>query len=214
VRLALRLAALAATAAAVAACYPDDISSTEELDTVTTLYDKQHDFGAGVTYALPDTVVFIDEDGTAGDDESDVSHQYDDQIIASIRENLNAAGYTELTGAAARNADLAVLASSTTATTVGVYYDWWYYWGYYPYWPGYAPGWGYGYPPVSVAYAYSTGTLIMTMIDLKNADVANKSIPVLWIGAVNGVLTGNSSVARVTNGIDQAFVQSPYLDKQ
>ena len=213
-RLALRLAALAATAAAVAACYPDDISSTEELDTVTTLYDKQHDFGAGVTYALPDTVVFIDEDGTAGDDESDVSHQYDDQIIASIRENLNAAGYTELTGAAARNADLAVLASSTTATTVGVYYDWWYYWGYYPYWPGYAPGWGYGYPPVSVAYAYSTGTLIMTMIDLKNADVANKSIPVLWIGAVNGVLTGNSSVARVTNGIDQAFVQSPYLDKQ
>ena len=213
-RLALRLAALAATAAAVAACYPDDISSTEELDTVTTLYDKQHDFGAGVTYALPDTVVFIDEDGVGGDDESDVSHQYDDQIIASIRENLNAAGYTEVTGAAARNADLAVLASSTTATTVGVYYDWWYYWGYYPYWPGYAPGWGYGYPPVSVAYAYSTGTLIMTMIDLKNADVANKSIPVLWIGAVNGVLTGNSSVARVTNGIDQAFVQSPYLDKQ
>ena len=207
----LRHAALAATALTLTACFPDDITSAEELDTVTTLFAQQTDFGAIGTYVLVDSVVFIDADGEGGDDESDISHAFDDQVLAAIRSNMNAAGYTEVSGPAASTADIAVLATTTSKTTVGIGYDWWLYWGWYPYWPGYGPGWGVGYPPVSVTYVYTTGTLLMTMLDLKNADIASKQIPVLWLGAVNGVLTGNAQVARVIEGIDQAFAQSPYL---
>ena len=206
-----RLAALAATALTLTACFPDDITSAEELDTVTTLFAQQTDFGAIGTYVLVDSVVFIDADGEGGDDESDISHAFDDQVLAAIRSNMNAAGYTEVSGPAASTADIAVLATTTSSTTVGIGYDWWLYWGWYPYWPGYGPGWGVGYPPVSVTYVYTTGTLLLTMLDVKNADFTNKQIPVLWLGAVNGVLTGNAQVARVIEGIDQAFAQSPYL---
>jgi hypothetical protein len=211
VNLTLRHAALAATALTLAACYPDDLTNAEELDTVTTLFDKTRDFGAIGTYVLIDSVMFIDGDGEGGDDESSISHAFDAQILATVRRNLNEAGYVESPNPAAGTQDITVLATTTTATTIGVAYDWWYYWGYYPYWPGYAPGWGYGYPPVSVAYAYTTGTVMLTMIDAQNANVASEQIPVLWIGAVNGVATGTGEVARVTNGIDQAFAQSPYL---
>lgn len=212
--LVLRYAALAATALALTACFPDDITSAEELDTVTTLFAQQTDFGAIGTYVLVDSVVFIDADGEGGDDESDISHAFDDQVLAAIRSNMNAAGYTEVSGPAASTADIAVLATTTSSTTVGIGYDWWLYWGWYPYWPGYGPGWGVGYPPISVSYVYTTGTLLLTMLDVKNADFASKQIPVLWIGAVNGVLTGNAQVTRVLDGIDQAFAQSPYLRAQ
>jgi hypothetical protein len=211
VNLILRHAALAATALTLAACYPDDINSADDLDTVTTLFDREQDFGAIGTYVLVDSVVFIDADGDGGDGESSVSHAFDDQVLAAVRRNLNAAGYTELANPAAGTPDITVLATTTSSTTVGVAYDWWAYWGWYPYWPGYGAGWGVGYPPVSVAYAYTTGTLLLTMLDAQNADVAAKKIPVLWVGAVNGVLTGNADVSRAIDGIDQAFAQSPYI---
>jgi hypothetical protein len=207
----LRLAALAATALTLAACFPDDITSTEELDTVTTLFAQQTDFGAIGTYVLLDSVVFIDADGEGGDEESDISHAFDDEVLATIRNNMNAAGYTEVSGPAASTADIAVLATTSSSTTVGIGYDWWYYWGWYPYWPGYGPGWGMGYPPLTITYVYTTGTLQITMLDAKNADPANQQIPVLWVAAVNGVLTGGAQVSRVTEGIDQAFIQSPYI---
>lgn len=36
--------------------------------------------------------------------------------------------------------------------------------------------------------------------------------PMYWAGGVNGVLTSGSNTSRVTDGIDQAFEQSPYLN--
>jgi hypothetical protein len=213
VRPILRHAALAATAITLAACYPDDITNVDDLDTVTTLYDQNKDFGTIGTYVLLDTVVFIDADGAGGDGQSSISHASDAQVLAAIRRNLNEAGYTPAANPAAGTQDVTVLASTTSSTTVGYVYDWWGYWGYYPGWPAYGPGWGVGYPPVSVAYAYTTGTLLVTMLDTKHADVPNKKIPVLWVGGVNGVLTGGANVTRVTDGIDQAFKQSPYLQK-
>lgn len=211
-RLRLRHAALAATAAfSLAACYPDDITDASQLDTVTTLYDNKKDFGSLGTYVLLDTIVFIDADGSGGDDESDISHAFDDEILSAVRRNMNTAGYTELPASQTAQADLTVQVAATSQTTVGFVYDWWYYWGWYPYWPGYAPGWGWGYPPVSVAYAYQTGTLLMAILDTKHGDPTTERIPVVWLGAVNGVLTGSAQLSRITDGIDQAFKQSPYL---
>lgn len=34
----------------------------------------------------------------------------------------------------------------------------------------------------------------------------------VWTGAINGLLSGVQSTSRLNDGIDQAFIQSPYLD--
>ena len=207
-----RAAGIAAAALVLAGCFPDELNSVNDLDTVTTVYDQDKDFNTVTTYVLLDTVVFIDADGEdEGDDEDDISHAFDDQIIAAVKRNLDAQGWTQVTGEAGTQ-DVTVQVAATTATTVGFVYDWWYYWGWYPYWPPYyGPGWGVGYPPMSVAYAYTTGTLLMTMLDTKNATPEPKRVPISWVGAVNGVLTGSAQLSRITDGIDQAFAQSPYL---
>jgi len=52
--------------------------------------------------------------------------------------------------------------------------------------------------------------MIMSLSDPTNDNPINQS-PVSWIGAMNGLLSGNNDVARVLEGIDQAFAQSAYL---
>ena len=49
------------------------------------------------------------------------------------------------------------------------------------------------------------------MVDLRAPRQTTKRVPVLWVAAINGVLTDNSVLPRVLTGIDQAFDQSPYL---
>ena len=96
-------------------------------------------------------------------------------------------------------ADVAILPAVWTNTTVFYYYDYWCW--YYPYYCG----WGWGYP---VTTSYTTGTLLMAMTSY-NEDLAEPQR--VWVGAINGLLSGVYDVTRVKQGIDQAFVQSPYL---
>jgi len=78
---------------------------------------------------------------------------------------------------------------------------------------GYGPGWGGGYPYVPVVTSYTTGTLIIDMIDPNNPNTSEEIIPIIWSAFLNGLVTGSeaSIQTRVTNGINQAFDQSPYL---
>lgn len=52
---------------------------------------------------------------------------------------------------------------------------------------------------------------MITMVDLRAPRETTKRVPVLWVAAINGVLTDNPILPRVLTGIDQAFAQSPYL---
>ncbi len=82
-----------------------------------------------------------------------------------------------------------------TGTGGGVDYGWgWYY----PY-----------YPPVYVT-SYTTGTLIMNLMD-KAVVSANGNLVLQWTGAVNGVMNYTYDATRVNAAIDKAFDQSPYL---
>ena len=83
------------------------------------------------------------------------------------------------------------------------YYDYWYWWygGYYPYW-------GY-YPPVYYS-SYTTGTLLMTLIDPDMLETSGNPVK-QWSGAINGILTGTYDASRVNAAIDKAFTISPYL---
>ena len=47
----------------------------------------------------------------------------------------------------------------------------------------------------------------------KRPSLGFDTAPVLWVAGINGLLEGSTSsiVTRITNSIDQAFDQSPYL---
>jgi hypothetical protein len=81
-------------------------------------------------------------------------------------------------------------------------------------WYGCWPAWGY-------AGTYSTGTVILVMVDLRanrppntpppNLPAAQR--PVLWVNANYAVLQGTgSNQANLTTALNRAFDQSTYLD--
>ena len=195
-------------ALAATACYPDrSVDSTTEFASVTTLFDNQASFQTITKYALPDTVLYVPRlEG------NEVPAATQLAILSAIRTNLNGLGWTEVTNASATPVDVYVTAAVASDTYVGWVYDYWGYWGWYPYWPpGYGPGYGWGYPGYWYPYSYTTGSLIMGMIDARATPNPQK-VPLIWTGAVNGVLAdATTNIAIATAGINQAFEQSPYL---
>jgi hypothetical protein len=96
-----------------------------------------------------------------------------------------------------------------------LYYDnWWNYWGGYydPFYPGYGFGWNPYYPRL-FAYSYTTGSVIIEMLDPNNPNMNQRQIPSVWAASLSGLLSGSpvNLQNRIINGADQAFKQSPYL---
>jgi hypothetical protein len=188
-------------------CTPGSELTVEESDVVVTVYDPSVDFSAITTYAMPDTVIHL-----LGEDEEDddISREYDQAILDLIAANFDARGYVRIPEDSPDPPDVLVLVSATTT-------DYWYAYSYYGYWggwywgyPGY--GWGYPYYPYyDVDYAYTTGTLIVEMVDPSNKDEINKLIAAYWQGVCNGILSGSQTEQRFADSINQMFIQSPYL---
>ena len=204
------------------ACYPDSgLESIADYDVVVTVYDKDYDFGAVKTYAMPDTILHLLTDSTASD-EDEISREYDELILTTIASNMQQLGYQRITeidpNDPSREPDVVVLVGVTVTDWNGYswYPGWWWGWGYWPGWgwwaPGY-PGYGPGYPGAVVPYSYSTGTIIIDMMEPDDSDNSAKRIPVVWGAATNGLLGGSqpSGASRITGSIDQAFNQSTYL---
>jgi hypothetical protein len=179
-------------------CYPGEIDSYEETDIVFTNYEKSFDFASAGTYAMPDQVVKVTGNLIEGQDPEFVSEPYNTQILNKIKSNMTALGWTQVEDPA--NADLTLMPAVWTNTTVVYWYDYWC-WYYY-----YYCGWGYYYPYYTT---YTTGTMVMTMVASGEGYVEPSSV---WTAAINGLLSGSSDVSRINKSIDQAFIQSPYLN--
>ena len=188
---------LLALAVGLYSCYPGDEITAADTDIVATFFDKEADFSTKLTFAIPDKVFRIDENGDPIDDPG-----VNDQLALNrIKSNLVQAGFTEITDPdtsdPSKRPDVFVIAFANQSTWVsgGCYSSWYSY--YYPYY-------GWCYP---VYYTYDIGTMLIAMVDpyvSKNA---------LWVAALNGILEDtNAGIAdRLTKGIDQAFAQSLYL---
>jgi hypothetical protein len=187
----------------LAGCYPNGAEYTEDMDIVLTKHNEAYDFTTKGTYAMNDSIVKITGNVQEGEKPDFIPQVTAAQILARIDANMAALGYTKVPlSKVDPKPDLLLLPSSWETTTIYYYYDYWYGWwgGYYPYW---------GYPPV-YAGSYTTGTLLMTLIDPEDIG-ANGNPIVEWTGALNGILTDKYNPARVNPLIDQAFNQSPYL---
>lgn len=181
----------------MASCYPGGTEYYEDTDVVYTDYDDKFDFAGLSTYAIPDKIVKVTGELLEGEEPEFVEEPYNTQMLNQMKTNMTNLGWTEVDDA--ETADLAMLPAVWTNTTIYYWYNYWCW--YYPYYCG----WGWGYPSVT---SYTTGTLLMTLV----VDGEEYIDPYrTWTGAINGLLSGAYNTSRVNRGIDQAFIQSPYL---
>jgi len=199
----LRILSFAALAVLLTQCYPEGPDYVEELDLVYSNYDAGYDFTAKHTYAIPDKIMKIDDDLVNGGDPNFVKEPYSTQLLDKIKVNMATYGW-ELVEKN-ENPDVVVAPVAYMLTTT-------YYYG--GYWGGWYGGWYGWYYPYPVTTSYTTGSLIISMIDPNDLSPDDKARTV-WTGIVNGLLDGSSSsfTSRYTKGIDQAYTQSPYLNK-
>jgi hypothetical protein len=121
-------------------CYPDYGLAVSDYDTVITLYDSTANFNQP-TYAMPDTVVHLVDEGTP---EEDIDRSKDALILSNIESNMRALGYERVAvdTTAAAPAFVILVGVTSSENYVRVYYPGWGYWGGWGWWGGY-PGWGY-----------------------------------------------------------------------
>lgn len=188
---------------ALASCTPNRISGNTSFDLVATSYDHGENFASGTTFVLPDTIAHIADGGETLDT------QYDQQILARIRSNLQARGYVADADGDPVDADFVVLAV-TAITTVDVS-SYWGAWG--GWWGGYYPGGSYPYYPGygGTTIQFTTGSVGWGMFDVNRRDPATGATPVVWMAILNGLLDEGNVPARLDKSIDQAFAQSPYV---
>jgi hypothetical protein len=179
-------------------CYPEGIEYYEETDIVYTDYTESFDFASRGTYAMPDKIVKITGNLVEGESPEFVPEPYNTQILNKIESNMTALGWTKI--ADPESADLALFPAVWSNTTIVYYYDYWC-WYYY-----YYCGWGWYYP---YATSYTTGTMVMTLVAHGEEYIEPSSV---WTAAINGLMSGAYDTSRITQAIDQAFKQSPYLN--
>jgi len=198
-------------------CYPGGAETTSDTDLVYTNYDPDFNFAGVKTFHLADSIQHIVDEGEKPD------YSLDKFIISDIESNLMDLGWMKFdtTLFPEQNPDIAMVVSLMVTTNYNVYYYPWYpYWGwgwyknsngtnYYDY------GWYYPWYGSSYVSSYQTGTIAMLMFDPDRADTTNKLINLSWAGILNGIAGYGKGDAktRISRGIDQAFVQSPYLMK-
>lgn len=192
---------LLVAALALSSCYPDYGLTVTDYDAVATYHKPNVTFGGYATFYLVPTVQHVLAPG--GSD--DFTRAYDQTILTSVENNLEGLGYVRTLDSV--NADLAVQTSVTSQENM-VYYGWGGYWGWGWYWPGY-------YPPV-YGYTYTTGSVIIDMADVVASNTSDQ-VESVWFAVLQGLAgqtTGATTDSRIRTGINQAFIQSPYLGAQ
>jgi hypothetical protein len=203
-------------AAMLPGCFaPPDSSERFEDSIIVTGRDKDASFGSFETFFVRPDIRVLDESNDAAAPPvmpETLPADTAEALIEQTRRNLLSRGYRP--AADKESADLAV----ELVFLRNVHSDYYcYYWSDSGYW-GYS-GYYYYYPYSCSSSAWRSGMLATNVIDLMRA----RSVPVapntsavlrgVWFSGVYGVETDTASVLmqRALEGIDQAFVQSPYF---
>lgn len=186
---------------------------------VATYYDTSTQFGAYATFALKPTVSASGTGFRQGD-----TLLEGDKLVAELGRQLSARGYQQV--APEQLPDLGceinyVELEKEATVTVPYYGGGWYggsYWG--------LGGWYY-YAPYTTTAVWTTGTVSIDCYDLKRArdsgavpdggvvgvDAGRTLLYAVWSSVLYGLRSNSGSydVQRGVNGVQQAFVQSPYF---
>ena len=202
----------------MAACSDDD-DIIIPAGSVVTFADSAFDFTTLHTFAMPDTVAHLTNVGV---NPVPVTNAFDQTILAQVRADLLARGYTEVDPKVTRP-DFVVLSGVSASDNYNAFItaNWFTYWGTSPVWAwvpnGVDPSWTIIYPwfnPGSVV-TFQRTTLIVTIVPTTlavNPLIAQKEIRAVWAGVATSLLgQQNITQANVQNAINIMFQQSPYL---
>ncbi|WP_152286791.1 DUF4136 domain-containing protein [Flavicella marina] len=208
----MQLVGLVFALAILNSCYRSpDLSQLSYDFVVATDVDLEADFTDYDKYYLSDTIFLFSN--TIKDD-SIIVPPASDPIINEIVANMNNRGYTRTVDPTLSDADIAIATTIIKAKNTGTNcWGWWGgYPGYYPPW-GWYPGGGYYYPYCST-YNYNTGDLLIEFGDFKNS-APGMRINTIWNAVSFGVLSTyeTTNINRAVDAIEQAFIQSPYIQK-
>lgn len=179
--------------------YPNETERLTEDLVVITQVDTKADFSQYQTYAVDDQIMKITDKDTVPITTSEAT-----DVLDQIAQNMEDRGYVRATGAQLPDLGINVVYYQNTNIYAYYPYD---YWGY-PYY-----GWGWYYPYYPVYYSsYTTGALFITMVDLKNP-APNNQLYVRWNGYIRGLLTGYHTLPEILGAVDQAFAQTPQIQK-
>lgn len=201
-------------------CGLEPADNSEDLDVVVTAPAQGADFRQVTTYALPTEVPLIKQsDVEAEPVEAKLDATLQAAILDTVNQNMSRLGYRRVENPEQGKPDVFLEVSAIATQSLDVYYSSWStYWGSY-YAPWYGTYYGAGWAPVVTPYVVesSFGTVLINMTNPNAPDPASQKIPTLWVAAVNGVLNDaivpGGGTARVVDGINQAFAQSPYLTR-
>ena len=189
---------------------PDPQRLFDEL-VVSTNYDPAADFNNFQTFAIS-----VDTIGLVSNQSSDTiltasKSSLPRPVLQSIENHLKAFGYNRVSKS--ENPDLGVnviVVNDFNVFQEIVYPDPYYYsGGYYSSYYGY--GGAYYYPYINT-YAYNTAVLIIELVDLKNRNSFNE-VRVVWTAYLGDLYSSIELVPQTEKAIDQAFIQSPYLNR-
>lgn len=197
----------------MSSCYPDKERTIEDFDLVGTRPADTANFTQYQTFLLHDSLI-LPYDSTK--EKPTYPVETAKIILDGVKQNMLNNGWTEFDAAllSSDTPDVYLEASLwTTKVTGAIYYPGWGYPGY----PWY-PGWGYGgYPGYGGAsyYSYTTGTVMVNMMDIKNHSFSDQVPAVIWHAGLNGLVSSSdaNNNSRIAYSINQAFTQSPYLKK-
>lgn len=184
--------------------YPDYDSSEVEHQVVSiTEYDTKVDFSRPNfnTFSITDSMCVLDEDGK----KMYVKTTLSDLVISQAKLNMQQIGYTYVNRDS--NPDLAINVSGIKSSS----FQYSYYWGFYdPYYWGNYWGWYYYYPVYPMLTSvYTSGSVLLEMVDMKNADPATKKLKVIWVGIIRGLMMYKYTDAETINGVNTCFTQTP-----
>lgn len=182
---------------------------TDKLDgsyLVYTNYDTGTDFKSINSFYVIDSILIIDN----SEKSTYWNNGNSQKIVNAFEAQLATAGYEA--AESIEEADAVLQLSYINNTYYFTSYNPGPWWNTYPgYWNW--GGWGWYYP-YSFSYSYSTGSIIGELVDTNAPSPTNDKLTVVWNTYICGLLNGNNlSLSRTMEAIEQAFEQSPYLQK-
>lgn len=188
-----------------------DLDKVQNDYVVYTQYDKNANFSKGNTFYVPDSVLVI---GDKAQNETYLDAGIGDFIINAYTTQMQSKGYTRVADKSEATYGLQLSYIESTyyfASNNNWWYDYPYYWSPSYWWPWVNGRW---YYPYQFIYSYTSGSLLCEMIDITSVSpsTTNANPTVIWNNYITNVASfTKNDEGKLTNAINQAFKQSPYL---
>jgi hypothetical protein len=171
---------------------------------VLTNFEETRDYTQYATYAMPlDTIGLISN--TSNSDA--LTNDYAKMITAQIKKNLDQTNHTLVSKDASPDIGVNVLVVNDLSVFQSVVYPNYYY----PSYSGYSGYYGYGgYGYIQNNY-FQQAVLVIEFVDLKNPSSGNP--PAVWVANIGDLVNSFDTSLKTREAIDQAFKQSPFLNR-